>query len=218
MKSSKFVFDLDDTLYSELDYVYSALNFAAAILSDWCGTNDCSEELLRLYDSGSKDPVGEVMAQFELAPDKKPELLELMQAHAPNIALSTGANLLLGKLRDFGSAYSIVTDGRSSTQRAKIVALGLHDAEYVSISEETGFGKPSFNCFREIYEAYGSTDVIYAADNPSKDFVTPTKLGWSCFMVLDQGKNIHEQKSDLSELYGKYENISSIGELHCLVK
>jgi putative hydrolase of the HAD superfamily len=96
-----------------------------------------------------------------------------------------------------GYEMSLITDGRSITQRNKLKALGIESYfKNIVISEEVNSEKPSEYNFNLVMNKCPE-NYIYIADNPKKDFITPNKLGWSSICVLDRGQNIHVQNFDL---------------------
>jgi len=183
MDALGFVFDLDDTLYPEHDYVRSCFNWVAAQLGD----RAISESLLELYQQGEKDPVGVIAARQNVLGDERLALISGMRAHAPAIALDSGARALISRLRAAGKKFSILTNGRSITQRRKIEALGVTDAAAILISEEVGASKPDVSIFRAAAAAHAARDYLYVGDNPAVDFEGPNALGWMTVML--QRKN-----------------------------
>mgnify|MGYP001230488693 CR=1 FL=1 len=63
--------------------------------------------------------------------------------------------------------------------------------DYVSISEEIGFEKPSLEGFKLIEEEFNRTDYFYIGDNLKKDFIGPNGLNWITLCLIDNGRNIH---------------------------
>lgn len=180
MEPLGFVFDLDDTLYPERDYVRSCFRWIAPRL----GGAGVAEELWRRFESGERDPIGSVAAARGLDEQEKAALVAEMRAHAPDLALDAGAAALIGALRRARRAFSIVTNGRSATQRAKIAALGLSDAAAIVISEEFGAAKPAASLFRAIERDHPARRHLFVGDNPAIDFEAPNALGWMTAMLV----------------------------------
>ncbi len=183
MEALGFVFDLDDTLYAERDYVRSCFRWIGARLGD----GGASDDLWRLFDAGERDPVGVIALRHGLGDMAKSKLIEEMRAHAPSIALDRGAQAALARLREQGRAFSIVTNGRSVTQRCKIAALGLEDAKAIVISEEFGVAKPDAALFRAVEARHLAHRHLYVGDNPAIDFEAPNALGWMTAMIRREG-------------------------------
>lgn len=212
----KFVFDLDDTLYSERDYARSALAFAAAQIARSFAV-DPGARMIELFDGGASDPIGLFWAEAGLPDSGRAQVISAMRAHVPTIALRDDASHLIGRLRGTGLGYAILSDGRSVTQRAKIAALGCLDADPISISEETGLAKTDERRFRAIEEQFSGWRFVYVGDNPAKDFLVPNRLGWGTVMLRDGGGNIHAQESVSDPEYLAKQTIESLRELEALI-
>ena len=91
----------------------------------------------------------------------------------------------------------LITDGRSLTQRNKIKAAGLEDffdGSDIYISGETGHDKTHPDIFLHIMEKYAGADEFhYVGDNPAKDFLHPSRLGWRVHQVHPFPLMIHHQ-------------------------
>lgn len=178
------IFDLDDTLFAEADFVLSAYD---AIERQW-GVKVCRDLDIR-------QAFGQ--AAHDAGVDEK-EIVELYRNHFPNISLCQGIRQTLDTLMERGCELWLVTDGRSRTQRNKIEALGLSSwfpQERILISEEIGADKLSGKPY-EMIENSRSLDSpvpVCVGDNTAKDFVHPLRLGWRCVCLSDQGRNIHPQ-------------------------
>jgi len=187
-------FDLDDTLYKEIDFVESAYREIAE--------SEKRPDLLPKMMGWQKN--GEnVFLQFNKAIGKETlvsEYLKLYRSHYPTISLSDGVEDTLNELKHRGITLGLITDGRSISQWNKIKALGLDrwfDNENVIISEETNFEKTEEPNFRYFVKKYRGARYTYVGDNPKKDFFVPNRLGWKTVMLKDNGRNIHRQESVL---------------------
>jgi putative hydrolase of the HAD superfamily len=109
----------------------------------------------------------------------KDSLLWSYRLHVPNINLSPDIKLLLEKIKSAKIKTSIITDGRSLTQRLKINKLKLENIPFF-ISEEYGSEKPNPYRFNLIMKKWPNKNYVYVADNPLKDFQAPMELGWFC--------------------------------------
>lgn len=215
MSNFKFIFDLDDTLYKECTYVFSAFRFLGTSVKREFNVKNLDQRLIELFKQGVANPINVAWKEFGLSEDVLLPSIKKMQKHKPKIVLDDSAQDFLFNIRANESGFCIVTDGRSVTQRAKIRALGLDDADIISISEETGACKPSDICFNKINQEYNSQKLIYVGDNPRKDFFMPNQMGWKSVMLLDDGRNIHKQTKPLSFDYAPQETVSDLSELDC---
>jgi putative hydrolase of the HAD superfamily len=197
-KSRVVVFDLDDTLYKEQDYLQSAYREISAVVeSRYSVPEGVSDQMFRWWQKG-ENVFQQLIETYELKLTVD-ELLRIYRSHVPAIRLEESVGELLRRLRQH-AALGIITDGRSLTQRHKVEALGLTaymDEQDILISEETGYGKPSDEPFRWLMERHPSGAYYYIGDNPAKDFEAPNRLGWTTVCLLDDGRNIHRQDFSL---------------------
>jgi putative hydrolase of the HAD superfamily len=191
LPSSKiFVFDLDDTLYSERDFEKSGIEFVCNNFNikhiDLKSILNYRENWIEQIIDGSNNQITVQM------------VLDIYRNHFPTIQLYKDAKVFLEKLLSQGIEMSLITDGRSITQRNKLRALGIESFfKNIIISEEVNSEKPSEYNFRMVMNNKLAENYIYIADNPKKDFITPNKLGWTSICLLDKGQNVHVQNFDL---------------------
>ncbi len=167
-------FDLDDTLYVEMDFVKSGFRAVAAALSD--RTDIDGEDLYRdLCDVLNRDGRGKVfdtvLDRHSLQGTTPGELVSIYRNHEPALELPTDSRKVLVRLRNRGHALAIVTDGDPGVQRAKVRALGLEELVDMAIytwDEGPEAGKPSPKGFERLLGATGSKpgDLMYVADDP----------------------------------------------------
>ncbi len=168
------IFDLDDTLYSEKEYVRSGYK----AVSDYLG-GGYEDKLWSFFEDG-KPAIDELLR--ELGRDnEKVEVLEVYRSHKPDIHLYPGVAKMIKGLKAKGIKVGVITDGRPEGQRNKLDALGL-DVDDVIITDELGgvqFRKPCDIAFRIMTTRWrlNPADVVYVGDNPVKDFQAPYQLG-----------------------------------------
>ena len=179
-KISAVIFDLDDTLYNEKDYVRSGYIAVAERLPM---VELAEEKLWKAFCQG-KSAIDAVLVEEGIYTDSlKEECLDIYRTHKPHIGLSEDVKKLLCELRKKNIKLGIITDGRPEGQKNKIHALGLSDyVDEVIITDELGgvqFRKPNDIAFRIMqgrlqipYE-----EMVYVGDNPKKDFQAPRNLG-----------------------------------------
>lgn len=181
------VFDLDDTLYNELDYLKSAFKDIARRISsgDWKSLYAYMFSLHR-----SKKNVFQIISenhQIEI-----PTLIDWYRSHQPEIHLFDGVFELLTQIKQKGGKLAVITDGRVKTQMSKLESLGItHFFDDIIISEAIGFEKPHLTNFQVITEKMHGNQYFYIADNFKKDFITPNAQGWTTIGLIDNGLNIH---------------------------
>lgn len=214
MEEYVICFDLDDTLYKEIDFVESAYREIAVLEK----RPDLLPQMMGWQKNGEN-----VFFHFNKAIGKETsisEYLKLYRSHYPTISLSEGVEVTLNELKHREITLGLITDGRSISQRNKIKALGLSrwfDNENIIISEETNFEKTEEPNFRFFIKKYQGVEFTYVGDNPKKDFIVPNRLGWKTVMLKDNGRNIHKQEAVPVENLPQI-TITSIEELLDFIK
>lgn len=191
------VFDLDDTLYKEIDFLKSAYwQIANRPGVEGDAKNVFCEMMSAYY---RHDNVFQCFISNFCPHETVAHLLDIYRNHQPHISLSSDTAETLERLSSVAT-LAIITDGRSVTQRNKIAALRLNrffrDAD-ILISEEIGFEKPSEVPFRLLMDRYPDCEFCYIGDNTAKDFIAPNMLGWNTICLRDNGENIHSQNFDV---------------------
>ena len=184
---SVICFDLDDTLYNELDYLISAYTEIAKKLekSEWLVL---LARMLSMY-RDNENVFDVINIEYKVSHKK---LLEWYRNHIPSIQLFNGALELINEIKSKNGKLCVITDGRSLTQRNKLNSLKIDNLfDKIIISEEIGSTKPSIKNFTVIEQSFPNCSYLYIADNLKKDFIAPNQLGWSSIGLLDKGKNIH---------------------------
>lgn len=195
LKNKAIVFDLDDTLYPEMDYLKSAYKFIAEQLAPTDIT--LYDAMLQKYNN--EENVFEYLEQKYSI--ESAQLLTWYRNHIPNIKLYPNVEDFLKAFQD-NFKFAIITDGRSITQRNKIKALGLDlFINEMVISEEIGSEKPNLKNFNKVRKLLNCQSYFYIADNIKKDFITPNKMGWLTICLIDQGYNIHQQNFSLPQIF-----------------
>ena len=204
-------FDLDDTLYKEIDYLQSAYKEIASYASEHCcGSSNSSKGLsAKAYDAmltafQKGENAFARLNRFLGLDLPTSEYLQLYRNHKPNISLSKETIQALNMLKEIDCIIGLITDGRSVQQRNKIEALELSrwiaDDDIV-ISEEFGSEKPSPSNYEYFMKRYSScNDFTYVGDNIRKDFVAPNALGWTTICLQDDGRNIHKQTTNTRDV------------------
>lgn len=194
------VFDLDDTLYKERDYLFSACD----AVEEATGVPSASKTMREAFSRG-ENIIDAFLAISGSHTYSVSEILDIYRFHIPSLRLPDDSRKMLETLRDMGIRLYIITDGRSLSQRNKIKALGLNEfipSGNIFISEETGHDKSTPDSFREIVRRNPeASSFTYIGDNPAKDFIMANLLGWQTIMLTDkEGLNIHSQTLPADEL------------------
>lgn len=184
------VFDLDDTLYPEADYVTSGIRHVCAQIHSLYGKDIYTDVNSALEANPKVDWLAFACECAGLPNTAKDSLLWDYRLHEPDICLTAECKTALESVRSSASAVAVLTDGRSVTQRLKLKALGLTDWP-MYISEEYGAPKPNPERFKAIQSDYPAEHYVYVADNVKKDFLGCNPLGWIGVGMRGDHRNIH---------------------------
>lgn len=190
-------FDLDDTLVAEALFLKSGAFHIAAWLHQRFKTISlnrvisCVMTAVRTHQN-HYSALERLIEEYGLSEsiDMK-ELVAEFRNHNPDPTIYHPAPSMIQTLKELKNNPDIklvlITDGRSLTQRNKINCARLD--EYfedndIYISEETGHDKTYPDTFLHIMEKYaGAREFHYVGDNPAKDFLHPSKLGWQTHLI-----------------------------------
>jgi putative hydrolase of the HAD superfamily len=188
------VFDIDDTLYLERDYVRSGFAAVDAWARSELDVPDLGDRAWATFEEGVRGRIfDEALAACGVRANGSlvSQLVDIYRSHAPTIGLLADVRAWLAA-RPADVALAVVTDGPPASQRAKAAALGLVDwADPIVFTDELGpgRGKPHPAAFEGVEAAAGLTGAAcaYVGDNPSKDFAGPRGRDWRTVRVRREG-------------------------------
>jgi len=190
------VFDLDDTLYPERQYIRSGYAAVGRHLRRRLSRDEPFERWLwRRFLAGKAERAFDALSEqfgLGLSAEQIAELVVVYREHRPQISPYGGAAELLGLLHG-RYRLGLLSDGFLPAQRWKLEALKLRRFfDAVVFTEEIGreAWKPSTAGFEMLRDHFGAADTqcVYVADNPAKDFLGPGKLGWLTIQWLHPGQ------------------------------
>ena len=186
-----YIFDLDDTLYDERQYVESGLAAVASFVEKAWNVDKRSgfQELVTLLDRNGRGRIfNDYLANHGIAVNKKNvrACVSAYRLHQPTLTLPDNHLTLLEHLP---KPLYLVTDGNKVVQSKKVEALNIaHYFKRVFVTHRFGVqhAKPSIYCFEKIKQAEHCQwhEMVYIGDNPAKDFVNLNKLGMPTVRVL----------------------------------
>ena len=192
------VFDLDDTLYFERDYVKSGFHCIAKHLETVANIPEAESfsYLWGLFEKGIRGTIFDRCLTFFPVLEKLvsvPELVELYRNHTPKIEMTGSAQEVIICLRHKGYWLGIISDGFLSGQQAKVQALGVEEwFTPIILTDIWGkeYWKPHPKSYKMTMDAWKlkPQELIYIGDNPEKDFLTPNRLGWTTVRLKTEGQ------------------------------
>jgi putative hydrolase of the HAD superfamily len=188
------IFDLDDTLYNEVDYCRSGFAAVATFLADHPNTPSKQVIFEALWDQFSG---GNHTKTFNVALDQLSikydqalisDLINQYRYHTPSLVLPEDSKSVLDQLSTYYT-LGLISDGFLPAQQLKVASLGIEKHfKAIIYTEALGrqFWKPSPVAFERILEMLSAEpqESVYVADNPEKDFIAPNQLGWATIQVI----------------------------------
>ena len=179
--------DLDDTLYAEHDYFLSGLG-AMANWMEQGDTQRIAQSLAQLSAdvaiNGRQGVIDRISVPPEISPDMADSwrltLLHVYRTHKPSLRAFDDVAPFLLQARQLGYRLALVTDGKSCVQWNKLTALGLdRQCDAIIVTDDIDAPKPSIKPFLLASQLVGvaAANCVYIADDSSKDFVGPHRLG-----------------------------------------
>ena len=198
-KKTAVIFDVDDTLYKELDYRSSGYRVVANHFAAACKmTPDRLCELMEQNPAEAFENIRDLAKANSIDIPVELQLL-IYRTHRPDIQLSEETEDVLRYLCKQGYELGVITDGRVFGQLNKIAALGLD--KYINpiltlATVLSGTDKHSQEPFEYMQSKFDDgTAMVYVGDNPAKDFHHPNLMGWKTIMLRDNSnRNVHHQR------------------------
>ena len=188
------VFDLDDTLYDEIEYCETGFRAVAEFLADLPETPPTEHIFAVLWEQftggNRKNSFNTALEQLEISYDEKriEELVNVYRSHIPRIKLPEDSRDILCELRA-KYTLALLTDGFLPAQKLKVQSLGIEKFfKCIVYTEQLGreFWKPSPAGFEKIIEILKvkPENTVYIGDNEKKDFIAPNKLGFLTVQLI----------------------------------
>lgn len=179
------IFDLDDTLFPERQFVFSGYHAVALKVMEDYGI-EIETELQQLFNTGKRgDLFSEVLKNQGIQVDEKYilTLVECYRTHTPSIQPFVDVKPILEHLKSKNIKLGLITDGWSNVQSNKFEALDIkHYFESVIFTDSLGgkkFWKPSNIPYQLTLENFDleAENILFIGDNPLKDFLACNQLG-----------------------------------------
>jgi putative hydrolase of the HAD superfamily len=200
------IFDLDDTLYDEIDYCRSGFAAVADFLHNAnpsISKQSFFNELWNQFQNNNCTRTFNAALESLNLPcddDLIKQLVRIYRDHHPNIKLPADSKTVLEQLKD-SYTLALLTDGFLPAQKLKVEALGIAPFFATIIyTEELGRDcwKPSPAGFEKILGELHipAEQAVYIADNAAKDFIAPNRLGITTIQTIRPNRIHTNQPSD----------------------
>lgn len=181
------IFDIDDTLFDQLEWLEGAFSKVGELVEDRFGVSKkiVGKKLRRLtVERGSASGNLFNLALEELGIQETPALIEeaivaFYSYHPKKLTLYPGVKETLSKLKACGFKLGVISEGREKMQIQKLKALGIHHFFDATLIVKLHRGEPrGTSSYTKILKVLKSepNECIYVGDNPYKDFVNAKKL------------------------------------------
>lgn len=184
------IFDLDDTLYNERDFVMGGFAEVCKYLSykyadDFSMLMNEIQSILK--DNGRGRVFNDLCKNHNYSEDIK-HLVQIYREGKPKLKLYEDSEFIINKLSG-KYKLGIITDGIASVQWNKIKLLNLENIfDKIIVTDDLGkeCWKPCETPYIKMLEYFkiGPNNAVYVGDNPNKDFIGARKVGMKTIRII----------------------------------
>ena len=173
------IFDLDDTLILEKDYIISGFKHIAKLMCIKTGINENQllHDLMDLYEENPKQVFNRLYEKYNMVytDEMITELVNEYRCHLPDIRYYDDVLPCLNALKESGIKTGIITDGYEVSQRQKLKVIDADKYfDAIILTDELGreYWKPHPRPFEIMKHKLDVEfdEMVYVGDNPEKDF------------------------------------------------
>lgn len=215
------VFDLDDTLYDEVEYCKSGFASVCEFLADlprMPPVESLFDAFWKQFTAGNHTKTfNAALDELGIGYDDKliRQLIKVYRNHEPKITLPRESREVLSEL---GPKFTLalLTDGFLPSQQLKVQALEIEqNFKCIIYTEQLGreFWKPSPVGFERLMVTLNAKPnaMVYVADNQIKDFIAPNRLGFVTIQIIRPAR-LHLESSQEPDSAAQY-TIRKISQL-----
>lgn len=209
------IFDLDDTLYSEREYVGGGFRAVSSHLEN---VPNAYSKLWAAFENGEQAIDWVLHGEGIYSDELKEQCLHVYRNHRPELQLYDGVRELLINLKGAGIKTGIITDGRPRGQDAKIASLGLNELiDEVIITDNLGgvrYRKPDCTAFEIMRDRLGvpCENMVYVGDNWRKDYFAAHSLGIK-FMYFINADGLYSENIEIEQDVDSFRHIDELGAI-----
>ena len=217
------IFDLDDTLYDEMQFVKGGFRAVSAYLIKNYKIKEeiVNNLLLEILEKHGRGKIFNITLNKLGIKDEKliPILVDVYRNHIPNISLYPQVEKILKTLKKQKYKIGLITDGNPYVQRSKVRALRINNYfDCMIFSDDYGIEKRKPDLFpykKSLKELdIDAKETIYVGDNPYKDFFGAKKIGIHTVRL----KKGYYKEVKLEKTYEANHQIAELNELLELIK
>lgn len=212
------IFDLDDTLYNEREFVFGAFKEVSDYLGDKYKLNKKTvyEDIIEIFNEYGRGKIFDSICEKYSIDENVNELVTIYRESKPSINLYSDAEEILTWLKGNNYKIGLITDGMSKVQWNKINTLKLkRRVDNIVVSDDLGkdYWKPHEKPYRECikYLDVKENECIYVGDNPNKDFIGARKLNMGSIRIIREAGD--HMKVFLGEAYEADYKINTLKDI-----
>lgn len=174
------IFDLDDTLISEKEYIKSGYTAVSTYIDEKykIDSKETYDKLYKYFVNKSDKTFNRLLTEYKIKYTENDiiDLVNIYRNHVPSINFYDDVIATLKMLKEKNIFTGIISDGYYSTQSNKLNALNAYELfDKVILTDELGkeYWKPDPKAFEIMKQEFNIhyDEMVYVADNPKKDFL-----------------------------------------------
>ncbi|MFC0269954.1 HAD family hydrolase [Metabacillus herbersteinensis] len=218
MPIKAIVFDMDDTLYYESDYVRSGMNELGKWVNENYNIDAFYKIAMNFFEKGERKYIINKTLDLLMIPYNEKliqKMISIYRSHKPTIQLLNDSKWVLENLEK-NIKVGLISDGYFIAQTNKVHSLGIKD-KFQSIILTDQFGRNNWKPSHKPYEQMCLNlqvchdECVYVGDNVKKDFITAKKLGWKT-VHIERETGIYAKITETPEYMAHYK-INNLREL-----
>lgn len=184
------IFDLDDTLYNEKDFVKGGFSDVCKYLSQKYNSdyNRLLAEADEILSEKGRGAVFDILCKRHSYEENISKLVNIYRKAMPNLKLYEDSIYIMGKLKG-KYKLGLITDGLAAVQWNKIRLLNIEGFfDKIIVTDDLGrdYWKPNEFAYNEILKYFNikAAEAVYVGDNPHKDFIGARKAGMNTVRII----------------------------------
>lgn len=174
------IFDLDDTLISEKEYIKSGYTAVSTYIEKKykIDSKETYDKLYKYFVNKIDKTFNRLLTEYKIKYTENDiiDLVNIYRNHVPSINFYDDVIATLKLLKEKNIFTGIISDGYYSTQSNKLNALNAYELfDKVILTDELGkeYWKPDPKAFEIMKQEFNIhyDEMVYVADNPKKDFL-----------------------------------------------
>ncbi|MGN2369748.1 HAD family hydrolase [Clostridium cagae] len=196
------IFDLDDTLYNERDFVIGGFKEICKYLSEKYGLeyDELLYKIIEILECHGRGKIFNIICQQYNIDENIEILVDIYRNSKLKLNLYDDSRCILNKLKG-NYKLGIITDGMAKVQWNKIEALNIKSYfNKIIVTDDFGreYWKPHIFSYEEMLRSFKCLpkEVIYVGDNPHKDFIGARELGIKTVRIIRENGDHMKTKVD----------------------